>query len=209
MEIKNVDLLIAPSVVRTKKFVSALACGPTVVSTSYLDYALKQNKLPPPEKHILHDSSFEKQRGFRISEAVERAKQNKQRLLKDWAIFCTDKVAGGFDTFKDITVANGGKCMLWKGRTTSLNPSKRTLDSEDQEVSQNQEEDEGDVLYLISDPNKKEFELWKKFRALAKQHNMTPRIVTTEWLLFVAMAQYVHWDPKWELNEDMVNSTRS
>ena len=73
-------------------------------------------------------------------------------------------------------------------------------------MSQNQEEDEPDVLYLISELKKDEVPLWKKFRDLAKTHNMVPRIVKTEWLLFVAMAQYVHWDEKWQLNEDVLES---
>jgi hypothetical protein len=41
---------------------------------------------------------------------------------------------------------------------------------------------------------------------LAKRENMVPRIVKTEWLLSVAMAQYVHWDPEWELSEEVVNA---
>src|SRR4051812_30269450 len=93
---RRVDLLCAPKIVRTRKFVSALACAPTVVSTSYLDYALKHNKLPPPEKHLLHDREFEKQHKFRLHEALERAKQNKNHLLRNWTIFCTEKVTGGF-----------------------------------------------------------------------------------------------------------------
>ncbi|KAF2264506.1 hypothetical protein CC78DRAFT_580288 [Lojkania enalia] len=201
---KRVDLLCAPKVVRTKKFVAALASAPILVSTSYLDYAIRTGKLPPPEKHLLKDPAFEKEHGFRLDEALERAKQNKRHLLKNWTIFCTNQVTGGFDTFKEIIQANGGKVHQWEGRTTTINAAKRSIDFSDEEVSQNQEEDEGDVLYLISEPNKKEIPLWVKFRELAKKHDMIPRIVKTEWLLFVAMAQYVHWDPAWELNEEVI-----
>lgn len=200
-DVKRVDLLCAPKIVRTRKFVAALAAAPTLVSSSYLDYALKYNKLPPPDKHLLQDRTFEKHHKFQLSEALDRAQQNKHRLLKDWAIFCTQAVSGGFDTYKDIVEANGGKCLLWDGRTTKISASKRSINAEAEE-SQNQEEDEGDVLYLISEPKKSEFKLWEKFRELAKKHDMIPRIVKTEWLLFVAMAQFVHWDPEWELNEE-------
>jgi hypothetical protein len=203
---KKVDLVCAPKPVRTKKFVAALACAPVLVSTTYLDYALKNNKLPPPDKHLLEARDFEEANNFRLSEALTRAKQNKHRLLKDWTIFCTEKVAGGFDTYKEIIEANGGKCSQWRGRTTTINASKRTLNTADKEVSQNQVEDEGDVLYLISDADKKEFGNWTKFRELAKKHDMVPRIVKTEWLLAVALAQYVYWDPEWELSEDVVNA---
>ncbi|KAF2120709.1 hypothetical protein BDV96DRAFT_513508 [Lophiotrema nucula] len=202
---KNVNLLCAPKVVRTKKFVAALADAPTLVSTSYLDYALKHNKLPPAEKHLLRDPAFEETQGFNLEESLERAKQNNHHLLKNWTIFCTETVAGGFDTYKEIIVANGGECLRWAGRPTSITSAKRTVDAAAGEVSQNQEEDEGDVLYLISEPHKREFNLWEKFRDMAKKHDMVPRIVRTEWLLFVAMAQYVHFEKEWELNEDIVN----
>jgi hypothetical protein len=190
---------------REKKFVAALACAPTLVSTTYLDAALKNNKLPPPEKHILEARDFEEANGFRMSDAMSRAKQNKHRLLKDWTIFCTQNVAGGFDTYKDIIEANGGKCAMWKGRTTSITASKRPKNPSTDE-SQNQTQDEGDVLYLISDPDKREFAHWAKFRELAEKHDMIPRIVKTEWILCVAMAQYVHWKDEWELSEEKVKA---
>ena len=202
----RVNILCAPKIVRTRKFVAALAAAPTLVATSYLDYVLKHNKLPPPEKHPLIDREFEKVHGFRIEESLSRARQNNRRLLKNWVIFCTDGVNGGWETFRDIIEANGGSCQLYKGRA-SVTVSHRIINAvEDGEVSQNQEEDEPDVLYLISEPKKDEVPLWKKFRDLAKTHNMVPRIVKTEWLLFVAMAQYVHWDEKWQLNKDALES---
>ncbi|KAF2034848.1 hypothetical protein EK21DRAFT_55242 [Setomelanomma holmii] len=207
-DFKKVDLLCAPHPVRTKKFVAALACAPALVSTTYLDYAVKNNKLPSPEKHALDVKDFEEANGFRMYEAVARANQNKHRLLKDWTIFCTENVAGGFATYKDIIEANGGKCAKWKGRTTSITASKRSKNSSSEE-SQNQTEDDGNVLYLISDPDKREFSNWAKFRELAAREDMVPRIVKTEWLLIVAMSQYVHWKDEWELSEDVVKAMKS
>jgi len=204
-DFKKIDILCAPKFVRTKKFVAALACAPTIVSTTYLDYALKHNKLPPAEKYILDAQDFEAANDFHLDEAMARAKQNNHRLLKDWQIFCTQNVGGGFDTYKDIIEANGGKCAMWKGRTTSITASKRAKNPSTEE-SQNQKEDEGDVLYLISDPDKKDFANWAKFRELAVKHNMIPRIVKTEWVLNVAIAQYVHWKEEWELDEEKVKA---
>ncbi|KAH8731124.1 BRCT domain-containing protein [Phaeosphaeriaceae sp. PMI808] len=206
-DFKKVDILCAPKPVRTKKFVAALACAPALVSTSYLDYAIKNNKLPPLEKHPLDVQEFEEEYGFNMEESVARAEQNKHHLLRGWTIFCTEKIAGGFDTYKDIVEANGGKCAMWKGRTTSITGSKRPKTSTSEE-SQNQKEDEGDVLYLISDADKKDFGNWVKFRELAKKHDMVPRIVKTEWILCVAMAQYVHWNKAWELSEDIVKASK-
>ena len=209
-DFKKVDILCAPHAVRTKKFVAAMACGPALVGSSYLDFALKNNKLPPPEKHAMDVRDFEKEHNFKMAEAVERAVQNKHRLFRDWTIFCTEKVPGGFETYKDIIEANGGKCSLWKGRTTNITATKRVINAAAAgEESRNQQEDEGDVLYLISDANSKEFANWAKFRDLAKKHDMIPRIVKTEWLLINAMAQYVHWKPEWELTEEVVKAAKS
>ncbi|KAF3000118.1 hypothetical protein E8E13_004120 [Curvularia kusanoi] len=207
-DFKKVDILCAPQAVRTKKFVAAMACGPALVGSSYLDFALRNNKLPPPEKHAMDVRDFEKEHGFKMAEAVERALQNRHRLFRDWTIFCTDKVPGGYETYKDIIEANGGKCSLWKGRTTNITATRRIINASAGEESQNQKEDEGDVLYLISDANSNEFTNWTKFRDLAKKHNMVPRIVKTEWLLINAMAQYVHWKPEWELTEEVVKAAK-
>ena len=196
---KKVDILCAPKVVRTLKFVAALAEGPQLVSSKYLDYAIKHNKLPDAKKFPLDDKDFKQQSGSDLNDAVTRAKQNKHRLLKDFTIFCTEKAK--FDTYKDIVAANGGKCLKWDNRDTAVTASKRKIESQPKEVSQNLEEDEGDVLYLISELVKSEVKLWVKFRELAKKHDMVPRIVSTEWLLNVAMTQRIHWKPEWELHE--------
>ncbi|KAF2661310.1 hypothetical protein K491DRAFT_764955 [Lophiostoma macrostomum CBS 122681] len=196
----KVDILCAPKPVTTKKFLCSLTYGPTLVSESYVAYALKHNKLPPPEKHLLHDPNFEDEYGCTLEKAVERAKQNQKRLLRDWTIFCS-KDLGPFDSYKAIIEANGGTLLAWNGRTTTATAGKRSLAAE-QEVSQNQAEDEADVLYLISDGDSKHFQNWKKFRELAKKHDMTPRIVDKNWLTHVAMAQKIYWDPCWELTEE-------
>ncbi|PVI08471.1 BRCT domain-containing protein [Periconia macrospinosa] len=201
---KNIDLLVAPKVVRTEKFVAALACGPTLLSTEFLDYALKHGKIPPLEKFPLDVSEYEKEHKIKMADSIVRAKQNKHRLLKNWTIFCSNNVRGGFETFQKIIVANGGVCQAWTNRTTKLTAAKRKIDALPEEVSQNLIEDEGDVLYLISESKKSETSLWKSFRKMAEQHDMIPRIVSTEWLLNVAIAQKMIWKEEWELKEENV-----
>ena len=200
-DVKNVDILCAPKVVRTKKFITALAWGPTVVAISFLDQALKHNKIPPFEKHPLRDPEFEKCHDITMEDALVRAKQNKRHLLKGWQIYCT-ATGSTYDTYREIITANGGQCNQWKGQANRFTATKRAFDAEDNEFSQNQEEDEGDVLYLVSGTENKEVSLWPKFRDLASKHDMTPRIASMEWLLHIAMAQRIHWDTKWELSED-------
>ena len=150
--------------------------------------------------------------GFRLAEALERAKKNNHQLLKGWQIFCTEDVHGGYDTFREVVAINGGVCSLYKGRTGVV-ISKRSKvqydngnDSMDETVAavdQNRSKDEGDTIYLISDPKTgDESTIWNKFRQMARKHDMKPRIVKPDWLLFVAMAQYIEWDEKWRLSDD-------
>ncbi|CAI6241864.1 unnamed protein product [Periconia digitata] len=201
---KNCNLLVAPRVVRTVKFVAAMASGPTLLSPEYLDHALKHGKLPPLDKYPMDTSEYEKENNINMADAIARAKQNKHRLLKDWTIFCTKNVSGGYDTFQTIIAANGGTCQAWTGRTTKPTATRRKIEALPDEVSQNLLEDEGDVLYLISENKRSEVGLWEKFRKLAEEHEMTPRIVTTEWLLSTAIAQKMMWKKEYELTEENV-----
>ncbi|KAF1956207.1 hypothetical protein CC80DRAFT_535563 [Byssothecium circinans] len=219
---KQVDLLLAPKIVRTEKFVSALACGPTLVSPAFLDYALKHNKIPDPAKYPLDTSEYEAQHNMSMDTAIARAEDNKHRLLKGWQIFCTPNVTGGFDTFKNIIEANGGACIAYRGRSLKLSASRREIKSQPKEVSQNLLEDDGDVLYLISEiknvqdakdadqarkweqANKTEVGYWEKFREFAEKNDMVPRIASTDWILSVAIAQKMMWKEEWELNEEML-----
>ncbi|KAL9094331.1 MAG: hypothetical protein Q9165_003472 [Trypethelium subeluteriae] len=193
-------ILCAPKVMRTRKFVAALAVGPLVVHTSFLDHCLAYDEPPPAADHDLgNDPDTEQRFGLQISEVINRAKMNQRRLLRGWNIFCTEAVNGGFDTYKDIVSLNGGQCLLWKGRA-SVNVTKRKPLPDAGEESQNQGgEEEEDVLYLISGTSKDEKALWDKFRALAEKHDMRPRIVKPDWLLSCAMAQQVEWKEEYEL----------
>ena len=196
------SILCAPKVMRTRKFVGALASAPLVVSTTFLDYCLKHDSPPPTAPHALGNDRDTKERfGFHISQAISRAKMNGRRLLRGWTIFCTEAIKGGFDTYKEIVYLNGGQCLLWKGRA-SVTVMKREPLPDAGDESQNQGgEAEGDVLYLISGTSEAEVNLWPKFRALAEKHDMRPRIVKPDWLLVCAMAQQVEWRDDFELPE--------
>jgi hypothetical protein len=191
----NVDLLCAPKIVRTRKFVCALADYPEIVAPSFLDSCLKHNKVPDPAKHRLQDRDAEGRLGITLRGSLEHAKTNNHHLLSGWQVFCTDGVNGGFDTFKAIVEANGGTCMLYKGRT-AMTVSKRSFGPNDLAV-ESQGDDEGDTLYLISGESKKEKDLWPAFMQMAESADMVPVIVKTDWLLSIAMQNVVHWDDKW------------
>ncbi|KAK0254687.1 hypothetical protein B0A54_08622 [Friedmanniomyces endolithicus] len=204
----EVDILVAPSIKRTRKFVAALASAPMVVDTKYLDAALKQNKLIE-NPGTLQDRKAEEAMGCTLVDALKRAKINQHHLLRGWSIFVTHEIAGGYETYKEIINVNGGEAFLYKGRTGLTLPKRRLRvppppagsepslsgtpvdDKEEREVQY-------DHIYLVSGDSDAEVKLWKAFRALAEKQGLAARVAKSEWLLNAAMAQEVRWDGKWE-----------
>ncbi|KAK3725115.1 regulator of Ty1 Transposition [Vermiconidia calcicola] len=206
---KDVQILCAPKILRTRKFVAALAGAPMVVDSKYLDTALKQSKLVenPP---TLHDRDTEERFGFTLSDSLERAKINQRRLLRGWTIFVTNNVAGGFETYKEIITLNGGVAMLYTGRIGLTLPRllRAREDPEASGESQHQGgEEELEKVYLVSNITEADVKLWPQFRAVARKQGLEARIVKTDWLLNAAMSQEVKWDAKWAVDgEDGVGS---
>ncbi|EON61339.1 hypothetical protein W97_00552 [Coniosporium apollinis CBS 100218] len=196
----EVTLLCAPRLIRTRKFVAALAAAPTVVSSGFLDSCLRWGRIPDPANFKLVDRETEDRLGIKLDEVLERAKQNRRQLLKGWQIFCTETIGGGFDTFKDIIAANGGVCVPWKGGRANQTARRRISDEKD-EVSRNEEEGEPEALYLLSGTTAQEKKTWDAFKTMATKQGMLPRIVRQDWILNVAMAQQVVWDEQYEQEE--------
>ena len=192
-EATEVDILVAPKILRTRKFVCALASAPLVVDTSYLDYALKQKKLKDSPS-ILQDREAEDRLGFKLSEALERARINDRHLLRGWQIYVTKDVAPSFDTYKDIITLNGGLACLYSGRTGLTLPKRRLQD--DPEAGE-ESQHEFDYVYLVSGVTAPEKKLWKSFRDLAKKQELKARVVKNDWLLHATMAQEIQWRDEW------------
>lgn len=185
--------LAAPAIVRTQKFICALARGPIVLSTDFVDQCLTENKRLQPEDFILEDVEGEARLGFKLAESTARAKEIKGHLLQGYAVFCTEAINGGFDTFRAIAEANGGKCVLYRARAGS-HPLARA----------NALEDAPQYLYLLSGATPEEVKLWPKFRQVAEGNGMVPRIVKSDWLIDVAMSQRINWRENYELKEEDV-----
>lgn len=205
---KEVDILVAARLLRTRKFVCALAGAPLVVDTTFLDSALKQKRLVE-EPPMLKDRDGEQRMGFTLAESLERAKINDRKLFKGWSIFVTRDVKGGFDTYRDIVSLNGGTALLYTGRT-GLNLPKRKIEDNPGAESQNQGgEAEYDFVYLVSGESEAEMKLWSKFRDMAHKQGLEARVVGTDWLVSAGLSQQVEWKSKWELNETKAMSQRS
>ncbi|KAF4972278.1 hypothetical protein FSARC_1114 [Fusarium sarcochroum] len=181
------DYLVAPHIVRTVKFLCALARGPTVVSSTFVERALETGEQPDVDDFILKDTEAETRYNVDLETSVARAKSNRCKLLVGVPIYCTEKIRNGPDSYKAIAEANGATFKLYRARSgTTIRPTTA--------------EEEGNAppepVYLLSSSGHDERPLWNRFREMARKGNMEPRIVAPDWLLDVAMAQQVRFDDK-------------
>jgi hypothetical protein len=174
--------LAAPAMVRTQKFLCALANGPIIVSSDFIDTCVKKGDIPDVDKFLLKDHENEKKFSLKLKDVVARAKANKRNLLRRVPIYCTQEIPNGPDTYKSIVEANGGTFAIYRGR-----PMIKKISAE---------EDTGpaEPVYLVTGQRPDEKKLWPKFIEMAEAGNMIPRIVHTEWLLDVAMSQQQKWN---------------
>ncbi|PWY80635.1 DNA repair protein [Aspergillus heteromorphus CBS 117.55] len=193
--------LAAPSILRTPKFVNAIAYGPAIVSVDFITQCLKKDELLDPADFPLKDEASEKKYGFSLEEAKMNAKQNKNKLLRGYQIYCVETIRGGFDAFKSIVDANGGECSLFRGRV-----SYRSQREESDESSGDDDHSRKEV-YLLSSNVPEQVKLWGRFRQMVQSTDKTPRIVRVDWLLDIAMSQTIHAAEAYELTEEMAEKS--
>ncbi|KAL6875011.1 BRCT domain-containing protein [Trichoderma novae-zelandiae] len=191
------DYLAAPHVVRTVKFLCALARGPTVISSTFIDQVLETGKVPDVEDFILKDSEAEARYNIDLEKSVARAKAHRGKLLRNVGIYCTDKVKNGADSYRTIAEANGATFKIYRARSGST--IKPTTAEEDNFLPP-------DPVYLLSGTTAEEKQLWTRFRDMAKKGHMEPRIVSPDWLLDVAMSQQVRFDKKFLIDAEQGQS---
>jgi hypothetical protein len=185
--------LAAPSIVRTVKFVTAIAYAPLVISTEFIDKCLKHEEYYDPEDFVLRDTVNEKKFHISLKDARSRAQKNANRLLAGRCVYCAEDIVGGFDTFKSIVEANGGKCMVWKNRKATKVPSGRAESEESTDAESNND------VYLLSDSNEQRNALWSRFREMVEASRKVPKILKTDWLLETAMSQQLRPTGPYEL----------
>jgi hypothetical protein len=182
---QSCDYLVAPHLFRSVKFLKALASGPEILSTSFLDTALETGEVPDPDDFLLKDPENERKLGVRLDKAIGRARANRGKLLHNVAIYCTDGVQNGPDRFKAVAEANGAIFKLYRARSgTTIRPTTA-------------EEDGGappDPVYLLSSSGPQDRLLWPKFKEMAEAGHMEPRIVHPDWLVDVATRQEVFFE---------------
>uniref|UniRef100_A0A8H7TPX2 BRCT domain-containing protein n=1 Tax=Bionectria ochroleuca TaxID=29856 RepID=A0A8H7TPX2_BIOOC len=160
------DYLAAPNIVRTVKFLCALARGPTVISSDFIQKALEDGAVPPVEDFILKDDEAEARFDMSLKRSIARAKANKGKLLQGVGIYCTEKIRNGIDSYKAIAEANGAIFKIYRARSgTTIKP---TTAEEDGHAPP-------EPVYLISCASPEEKQMWARFKDMAQkwQHGTT------------------------------------
>jgi hypothetical protein len=182
----NCTHLAAPKMVRTQKFLCALATGPTIVSSDFIDACIRQGEVPEVQDFLLKDHDNEKKFKLKLQDVISRAKANKRSLLRRVPIYCTTEIPNGPETYKSIVESNGGIFSIYRARGGStIKPTNP------------EDDDEPEPVYLITGSRPEERKLWSKFVEMAKAGNMIPRVVNYEWLLDVAMSQQLKWNERY------------
>ncbi|KKK18849.1 hypothetical protein P175DRAFT_0535267 [Aspergillus ochraceoroseus IBT 24754] len=194
--------LAAPCILRTPKFVNALAYGPVILDVEFITQCLKKNELVTPNDFLLRDEAAEKRFGFSLEKSKENAKNNKNKLLNGYQIFCVETIRGGFDAFKSIVDANGGDCFLFRTRVSYQAKREESDDDGEEEEDLSRKE-----IYLLSSVSSEHQKLWPRFRQVALEMGKTPRIVRVDWLLDIAMSQELRIAQEYELNEEMAEQS--
>ncbi|KAK0225943.1 hypothetical protein IW262DRAFT_726268 [Armillaria fumosa] len=159
--------LLAPHVVRTEKFLCALAVSPWIMSPEWATDSTAANKLLPEEDYLLEDQTNERKYNFQLSEAVAKAKTLKGQLFAKRTFYVTAKVSVDHKLLKNVVTAFGGQI-------STQTPTIRVLKS-----SSNRH-----VISCAED-----ISIW---RPIAQQFP----VYTQELVLTGALKQEVEWDNK-------------
>ncbi|KAG6820065.1 hypothetical protein H0H93_005688 [Arthromyces matolae] len=121
--------LIAPHLVRTEKFLCALAVAPFILNSKWAvdsagaskllgEYrvclpgglsALTEWFIPDERPYLLHDKTNERKFEFVLADAIAKAKQLKGTLFSKMVFYVTPKVPVDFKLLKNVVVAGGGQ----------------------------------------------------------------------------------------------------
>ncbi|KAI0630063.1 hypothetical protein C8Q77DRAFT_1063909 [Trametes polyzona] len=113
--------LIVKSVVRTEKFLCAMAVAPYVISEKWAVASAATKKLLPEEKYMINDPETERKYGFKLAESLKRAKKNAGRLFTGKTFYVTPRVPVDSKLLKNVVTANGGQLSTQTPTVRMLN----------------------------------------------------------------------------------------
>ncbi|KAJ6590014.1 hypothetical protein DFH09DRAFT_1274284 [Mycena vulgaris] len=115
--------LVVSSLRRTEKFLCALAGAPFILTEQWAVDSVAENSLMPEEDYLLEDDAAEHKYNFSLSDAVDRARELKGKLFKDYVFYVTPNVKPEPSLLRNVVLANGGQII------TNQHPSLRSLET--------------------------------------------------------------------------------
>ncbi|PSS00871.1 hypothetical protein PHLCEN_2v4098 [Hermanssonia centrifuga] len=104
--------LVARSLVRTEKFLCAMATAPYVVTDAWVETCVSKNRIMPEEDFALKDPTSEKKYGFKLLDAIERSKANAGKVFAGKTFYLTPKVPVESKLLKNVVTAGGGQLLI-------------------------------------------------------------------------------------------------
>ncbi|KIL57285.1 hypothetical protein M378DRAFT_171882 [Amanita muscaria Koide BX008] len=117
--------MIAPRIVRTEKFLCALGSARVIVSEEWAIKSATAKQLLPEKQFLLQDDAGEQKFGFKLAEALERAKMTK--IFADKTFYVTPKVTVGMQLMKSVITACGGQFLTTAPTVRILSASPNRL----------------------------------------------------------------------------------
>ncbi|KAL0949407.1 hypothetical protein HGRIS_009469 [Hohenbuehelia grisea] len=157
--------LVVSHLVRTEKFLCALAMAPHIITKEWAVDSAKAKTLLDEDQYQLHDKDAEKKFQFKLTESLARARKHKGQLFAKKTFYITSKVPVDLKLLKNVIVAGGGQALMSPPtlRILNANPDR----------------------HIISCPN--DVSIW---RPIAEHHT----IYTQEIVLTSSLRQQVDWD---------------
>ncbi|KAG8943551.1 hypothetical protein FRC03_002440, partial [Tulasnella sp. 419] len=109
-DVRECTHLIAKSIVRTLKFMCALARGVHIVSPDWVRQSAKAKRLLDETDFQLQDPAGEKKHNFKLSESLARARR--RRIFKSHIFYVTPSVQTDKNILRDIVACNGGETVM-------------------------------------------------------------------------------------------------
>ncbi|KAG6825628.1 hypothetical protein H0H92_003009 [Tricholoma furcatifolium] len=157
--------LLAPHLVRTEKFLCALANAPFILTSKWATDSAAAKKLLDERNYLLRDKVNEKKFDFVLADALERAKELRGTLFAKMTFYITPKVQVDIKLLKNVVTACGGQVNTQPPtlRIMNANPDR----------------------YIVSCPE--DVSIW---RPIASTHP----IYTHELILTSALKQEIDWE---------------
>ncbi|KLO16256.1 hypothetical protein SCHPADRAFT_901651 [Schizopora paradoxa] len=100
--------LIVKSIMRTEKFLFALANAPCIVSKDWALDCARAKRVLPTDKYLLHDPEGEAKHGLNLEKTLERARFQKGKLFLHHVFYLTPNIPN-YSTVKKVIQAHSGK----------------------------------------------------------------------------------------------------